>query len=457
MISPLAGDFSERVARRKMRAMSEPSLPPGPRSKLGATAGYARNPLQYFLAAAKKYGDPFLMRTMFGTWFVTGHPEAIRTVYGADPSIYDSFIGDALAAIAGEHSLVVIQGERHRKERKLLMPHFHGQRMRAHGERIREIALRHAAAWPAGAPFVLHDSLALISMDVIIELVFGVHAPERIAQFRDALLARDAATSPMIVFFKGLRRRFGGLGPWARFQRAARRLDDLFLAELAARRGGDGERDDILQQLLGARYEDGAPMPDRAILDELITVAIAGHETTAITLAWAFYWIARDPAVRARLLDELAALGPEPAPEAIASLPYLEAVCHETLRLTHPGTDIMRQLNRPLKVLDYELPAGVGINTCIPLLHRREDLYPEPDRFRPERFLERTFSPFEFVPFGGGHRRCLGAAFAMYEMKLVLATLLPRFPLRLARDQALAPVRWNVFMAPKGGVRVIRD
>ena len=435
--------------------VTSPSLPPGPASRLAATAGYARNPLRYFIRQARRHGDPFLMKTMFGTWFVTGDPEAIKTVYTADPSIYDSFIGDALEAIAGEHSLVVIAGDRHRAERKLLMPHFHGERMRAHGARIREIALRHAESWRPGKPFVLHDSLMLVSLDAIIELVFGVHERERIEQFRRAILARDKATTPSLVFFKGLRRNFGGIGPWAKFRRAAARLDALFLEEIAARRTGSGERTDILHHLLAARYEDGEPMPDRAILDELLTIAVAGHETTAITLAWAFYWLCRNPELRTRLLDEIAGLGADPSPDAISKLPYLDAVCLETLRLTHPGTDIMRQLNRPLEVAGYRLPAGLGINVCIPLLHRRPELFPEPERFRPERFLERTFSPFEFVPFGGGHRRCLGAAFAMYEMKIVLATILPRYPLRLASDRELEPVRWNVFMAPRGGVKVV--
>ena len=420
--------------------------------------GYSRNPLRYFRSMAEKHGDPFVMPTLFGTWFVTGNPDAIKTIYTADPAIYDSFIGDSLEAIAGAGSLVVIAGDRHRRERKLLMPHFHGERMRSHGARIREIALRHAATWRRGEPFVLHDTTMALSLDVIIELVFGVHEPERVARFREAVLARDKATTPFVVFFKKLRRNFGGVGPWARFRRAAAALDALFEEELAARRtGAAGDRTDILQHMIEARYEDGTPMSDRSIMDELITIAVAGHETTAITLAWIWYWLCRNPDARARLLAEVEGLGADPAPDAIAKLPYLDAVCMETLRLTHPGTDVMRQLNQPLQVLDYELPAGIGINVCIPLLHQRAELFPEPEVWRPERFLERTFTPFEFVPFGGGHRRCLGAAFALYEMKIALATLLPRYPLRLATDAPIEPVRWNVFMAPKGGVRVVLD
>ena len=223
--------------------------------------------------------------------------------------------------------------------------------------------------------------------------------------------------------------------------------------EIAARRDAPGE--DILSLMLAARYDDGEAMTDPQIRDELLTLLAAGHETTAIALAWAMYWLHRDPAALERLRAELATLGDEPDPEAIAQLPYLEAVCNETLRLYPIVPLAPRTLRQPMTLGEHEIPAGVNVGACTVLVHRHPALYPDPDSFRPERWLARKFAAWEFTPFGGGIRRCIGAAFAVYEMKQVLAAILPRHRLRLADDAAIGPARRNITLGPRGGVRMI--
>jgi cytochrome P450 len=207
--------------------------------------------------------------------------------------------------------------------------------------------------------------------------------------------------------------------------------------------------------MVGARYEDGTGMSDTKLRDELRVLLFAGHETTAVALAWAFYQIHRQPSVRERVLAEIDALGPDPEPEAIAALPYLDALCHETLRYHTIFPEVGRMLRRPLKLRGYQLPAGVAVIAAASILHAREEIYPEPRRFRPERFLERPPGPYEFIPFGGGSHRCLGASFAMYEMKIVIATLLRRCELRLASSEPIQTVRRGITMGPKGGVPMV--
>jgi cytochrome P450 len=232
------------------------------------------------------------------------------------------------------------------------------------------------------------------------------------------------------------------------------RLDALTYSAIARRRAGGGG-DDILGLMLSARYDDGSAMSDREIRDQLLTLVFAGHETSGIALAWAVNWIERTPSVRDRLLVELSALGDDPTPTALAAAPYLEAVCHETLRLYPVVGEVVRLLRAPLTLGAWTIPAGVPVSAGIALVHARADLYPEPEAFRPERFLERRkLAPHEYLPFGGGARRCIGAAFALYEMKVVLGTLLARYRFTLARSEPERPVMRNLAMGPQGKVRL---
>ena len=296
------------------------------------------------------------------------------------------------------------------------------------------------------------------NFDVILRTVFGVDDARELDVYRTVVIEAIESAAPVLFFFPALRREFGGVGPYARLVARQRRFVDLLKGQIERVRPQASERADILSMMLEARYEDGEPMSDESLVDELRTLLLAGHETTAITLAWALYLVHRHPAVYHRLREELDGLGESPTPEAIAHLPYLDAVVNESLRLHPVVQEVMRTLTKPFELGAYTLPPGVTIAVNIFLAHRRTELFPEPEEFRPERFLDRTFSPFEYMPFGGGPRRCLGAAFALYEMKLVLATLLGDLELDLASEGPVEPVRRNLTMAPRGGVplRVVR-
>lgn len=298
-----------------------------------------------------------------------------------------------------------------------------------------------------------------VSLEVIIRAVFGVQTHDRVAGFRTAIREAVLEVNPAILFFKVLRRDFGGLGPWARLKRKLARLDALIYEQIEQARGNTAGREDMLSRLLDARDDDGTGLDDKSLRDQLVTFLFAGHETTATTLSWAFSEAYRQPAVLARLRDEIASLGPAPDPDAFAKLPYLDAFCLETLRC-HP---ILPEFFRTVATDDCEfqgwaIPRGVTLAGSILMVHRDERVYENALTFDPQRFMDRKYSPHEFLTFGGGNRRCIGAAFAINEMKLVLGTMLPRVDLESAFDRPLATVRRNGTLAPEGDVpvRVIR-
>jgi cytochrome P450 len=324
-------------------------------------------------------------------------------VFTADPDTFAIPMREDLAPFLGDTSLIMTGGARHKADRKLLAPPFHGARMRVYGRAIVDSATNAASGWVPGKPFVMIESTQAISLEVMLRAVFGVDAGPRKEAFRAAIVALMAAmSSPLITMFQALRRSFGGLGPWARFLRARACFDALVAEELAARRAEPaGEREDILSLMMAARYDDGSGMSDLELRDQLHLLLFAGHDTTSTALAWAFYWLHRQPEERERLLAEVDALGSDPEPDALAALPYLDAICQETLRIHPIAFNVGRLLQKPLDLVGYTVAAGTTI-LCSPLLlHDREDLYPEPRRFLPRRFLERKFSPYELIPFGG--------------------------------------------------------
>jgi cytochrome P450 len=429
------------------------ALPPGPSSQLLALLRYLRDPLYCLLPMARKYGDTF---TFPGKppMVCTGDPACIKAIYSADPETFAPLLAD-MADLLGRRSLLLLQGAEHRRSRKVMSPPFQGARMRAYGALMCHLAEARTAGWQAGQTVSVSETAQEISLDVILQAVFGVTDPARMAELAALLLQIVNGISPLLAIFPGLRREFHGVGPYASFLRRRRRLHESLDALIAAGRAA-GPREDILSLLLAARDENGQPMSDEEIRDQLVLLVFAGHETTAIAIAWACHalHLPENAAALDRLRAELE--GQAPDPEALAKLPYLEAVCQETLRRypLAPASN-PRRLLRPFQLGPYELPEGASVVAAIGLTHFREDLYPEPMRFQPERFLTRPFSPFEFIPFGGGARRCLGASMALYEMKLVLATLLRRFRMR---PRSLAPDRGRVRAAnvgPANGVRMV--
>lgn len=432
------------------------TLPKGPTNNLLVNLQGILDPIGYTLRLRERYGDPMSAPKMNGKpVLATGSVEGLRSVFAVPPEALDQMLGERFAAVMGESSLFVLSGARHTAMRKLLMPPFHGQRMRLYGKQICDLALQHSRDFKPGLELVAQDLMHAISLQTIIHLVFGVTAPAEVARLEKLLEELRKSFSlglTVTLMIPWLRREFGGFGPWARRQRATGDLRSFLDPELARRRADPTERTDILSLLLEARQEDGTALNDQQVFEQLHTLLFAGHSTTAGALTWALYFLGQAPAVLRRLQDELTALGADPEPEALAKAPYLEAVCNETLRLRPPSPGVGRKLNAPMRIAGYDLPAGSGVFAQIIWAHHNPAVFPESEVFRPERFLDRTYSPFEFLPFGGGNRRCIGAAFALYEMKLILGTLLRRYSFELVSKK---PVRVALQGLPGSPVRVI--
>ncbi|HWO18039.1 MAG TPA: cytochrome P450 [Kofleriaceae bacterium] len=467
-----------------------PSLPPGPR--LPAAVQLARwtlRPYELLEECERRYGETFTLRIPgYAPIIVVSAPAAVREVFTA--SADDVHAGEAnrlLEVVLGHHSVILLDGAAHLRERKLMMPPFHGDRMRAYGAIMREVTDQVIDGWPEGTPFPLHPPMQDITLDVILRTVFGVNEgvnqgprKEHLRGLLVALLA--SGTSPWFyaasltlrpdqlraVLATGIEPlRLGGRQvdisrwvPWREVARTNRAVDEALFTEIARARAATGDRVDVLAMLVAARDEQGAPLSDQHLRDELITLLLAGHETTATSLAWVFRQVLDRPDVLARVRAEVAtAAGPDGRlePERVAALPYLDATIKESLRVCPIIPMLVRKATRALKVGGVTVPAGGVVAPAIYLTHRRRDVWGDPEAFRPERFLERKFDPYELYPFGGGTRRCLGMAFALYEMRIVLAEVLHRATLRLAPGATLRRVRRGVTVAPADGVPVVLE
>jgi cytochrome P450 len=341
----------------------------------------------------------------------------------------------------GPRSLLLLEGSEHLARRKLMLPPFHGARMRAYEDTVREVVAREVEGWPVGEPFALHPRMQAVTLEVILRAVFGVTDSghrARLGQSLGRLLAGTA--SPALQFGVLFSRRFGGPDPLAPLQALRQEIDAMLEEEIAARRADP--REDILSLLIDARFADGEPMADAEIRDQLMTLLLAGHETTATGLAWTFDLLLRHPHVLERLV-------------AVPDDAYLRAVVAEALRLRPVVPLAGRRLSEDLRVDGHVLPPGTDVTPAIWLAHTRPDRYPEPYAFRPERFLEDAPATYTWIPFGGGVRRCLGAAFAEMEMRVALSEILARRTLRPASSSAERVARRNVTFSPRGGTRVL--
>lgn len=424
----------------------------GPRVAPLQTYRLMTDPYRYYPAMRAKYGPEFLVPALNGRVLVVTTPEGVKEVFTAPPETFDPFGVEAVGPVLGSFSVISVTGDTHKKARKLLMPPFHGARMRAYGDVMREIARAELAKVRPGEAFPAHELTRRISLEVILRTVFGAEG-EMASRARVQLEAVLGGFSPVYLFVKALQRRV--LPTWRRFLDARAELADYVRRGAAERRAeGARGREDILTMLALAEHDDGSRLSDAEVTDHLLTLLVAGHETTAIAVAWAFYWLARTPAALTSLRAELDAnAGAEP--EAVAKLPYLSAVCDESLRLHTIVPDPVRMLARPLTVRGHALSPKTGICLATDLIHQDPSIHPEPRRFRPERFLEKKPSPFEFFPFGGGHRRCIGAAFSDFEARIVVAETARAFDLRLVHDDPEPVVRRNVTMGPARGVPIV--
>ncbi len=422
------------------------------------------DPVGYMDSAAKQYPDIFNAEIIgFGNKVVfVSHPQAIQEILTNDRKKFAA-LGEnnrILQPLLGDSSSIMLSGNAHKQRRQLVMPSFHGERMRAYGQIISQATTEVLDRLPVGETFIARHAMQEISLQVILEAVFGLSGGERCQQIKQLLLLmsnlfRSPFTSSFL-FFRSLQKDLGAWSPWGKFVRQREQLDQLLYAEIAERQQHpDPERIDILSLMMSARDEADQPMTPQELRDELMTLMFAGYETTAIAMSWGLYWIHRLPDVRSKLLQELDTLE-DSNPMDIFRLPYLTAVCNETLRiypvamLTFPRVVQAESV----ELLGSQLEPGTILVACIYLTHQREDLYPHPKQFQPERFLHRQFSPYEFMPFGGGVRRCLGEALAAFEMKLVLATILKNYELTLTDLRLEQPKRRGVTLAPGNGVQI---
>jgi len=426
-------------------------LPPEPKSSpLTQTLKWSFRPLQFMEQCRTELGDSFSVKFVGfeRPMVLISDPAAIKALYTERAHGLPPGRNIVLEPVLGARSVLLLEGSEHLARRKLMLPPFHGERMRSYEPVVEEILSAEIDSWPLGEEFPIHSRMQAVTLEVILRAVFGVADGPRLQGLRSRLgkvLVETASPRTQLI---GLAtRRFGGRGPWARFEGQLRAVDELLYAEIADRHAaGDlEEREDILSMLMLARFEDGEPMSDKELRDQLMTLLLAGHETTATALAWTFDLLLRHPGALQRLRDSLAA-GEED---------YLRATIAESLRLRPVIPLAGRRLAKELVADGLTLPAGTDVSPAIWLTHTRADLYPEPFAFRPERFLDEAPDTYAWIPYGGGVRRCLGASFAEFEMRIVLRHVLGRCDLRKADPAPERTGRRNITLSPRDGTPVI--
>ncbi len=439
---------------RDVPARGKRGLPPGPRApKILQTLGWALAPTWMMDRCAERLGDAFTITfAPSGMQLVlVSDPEAVKTVFTAPPEVAPSATGNSpIAPVMGRSSVLVLTGPEHMRQRKLLLPPFHGERMREYEDVIVEATRRDMASWQLGSPMALQEHTRKITLEVILRAVFGVEA-ERMGPLRDAI---GGLVEPMrlVAVVRALMSRPTGERPTGAIGKALNRLDEVIYEEIERRRAQADlqERADILSLLMQARDEDGQAMGATELRDELVTLLLAGHETTATSVAWAIERLVRHPQKLARLTAEI---------DGGESEEYLSAVVNETLRVRPVVPIVVRMLTQELTVGDYTLPAGTRVAPSIYLTNRNATAYEGPEEFRPERFVGSSPETFSWIPFGGGIRRCIGASFAQLEMRVMLRTMLaelqpsrPRGPLWQAGEWTR---RRAITLVPMAGARVV--
>ncbi|HYW22200.1 MAG TPA: cytochrome P450 [Nodularia sp. (in: cyanobacteria)] len=419
-------------------------------------------PTKFLENCAAKYGDIFTVRVLglkSPPIVFFSHPQAINDCFSLPAKELDfQKATHVFKPLFGENSIVLQDERSHNRQRQLLMPPFHGHNLKLYGELIIKITEETTKNWISGTKVFMQQLMPDITLQIILQVIFGISPGERYQNLKTQLTSLlEDITKPWyssLFFFPPLQKDLGVNSPWGNFLKRREQIDKLIYAEIYERRlQNDIERTDILTLLMSARDENGEQMTDAELRDQLVSLLLLGYETTAAVLTWAFYLIHSHPDIQHRLIQELNSLDTTANPEAIAKLPYLNALCQEILRI-HPIALICtpRMLKNQVEIMGNKFSSGTVLVPCIYLAHRRHETYPEPHKFKPERFLQQKYSAYEYLPFGGGYRGCIGAAFSMYEMKLVLASLLTRFQLTLNNQQTVHPVRRGITIVPSGGV-----
>jgi cytochrome P450 len=408
------------------------------------TLRFTLDPDGYFAAAHRRYGDVFTLRVLGQQWVAIAHPDAVKEVLSLGPEKVDSGeANQALSPVLGVRNLLLLDGAEHLRRRRIVLPPFHGERMRAYEATIRTAIGVQIQQWPIGEPVATLPRMQALTFAVIMSCVFGVEEGKRVGDLGEALQAMISWVTDMrrVLFFflVGPER----LNSVPAFRRQLARVDREILAEISRRRALTDldEREDILSMLVQATDEDGKHLTDEELRDELMTLLIAGHETTATLLAWAIHDLARDQDSQDRLASEGGA--------------FCDAVVTETLRLHPPTGGIVRRLREPLTIGGYELPTGTDVLPITLLVHRRADVYPDPWTFRPTRFLDVRPPAGGWFPFGGSVRRCIGASFAQFEAKIVLEELTKALTLRPVKRRPERTSRRAIVLVPSKGARVI--
>ncbi|MUG94297.1 cytochrome P450 [Scytonema sp. UIC 10036] len=390
------------------------------------------------------------------------HPHAIQEIFTNDRKKFVLRQNKFLEPVLGEYSIATLVGEQHKRQRQLLMPPFHGDKICSYAQPILNLTEKIFTQLPRLQPFRARVITQDITLQVILQAVFGLYeGEERYQKLKHALVLMFEPLGSLVyssfLFIPFLQKDLGAWSPWGRFVRLRKQVDELIYTEIAERRAQPNpERMDVLSLLMEAKDESGKLMSDIELRDELMTLLFAGHETTATAIAWGLYWTHRVPEVGEKLCQEINSLGDDPQPISISQLPYLTAVCKETLRIYPPALFAgPRMVKEPANLAGHQLEPGTTVTPCIYLTHHRDDLYENPKRFQPERFLDRQYSTYEFLPFGGGVRRCIGEALAWLEMKLVLATILSRYQLALVDAQPEQARSRGLTLVPANGVKMV--
>lgn len=433
--------------------MSHPKLPGGGNRFL-TTWRFMKDPYTSYRSWQQKFGDTFWIRALNGDIVVNANRENIRRIFAAPTESLSQFAVQTLKPLMGASSLFLVEGQTHRRERAMLSPSFHGDRIDGQAEIIREAAIRAGQSWQPGQTVEMMEPALELSLEVIIRIVFGIKSQAQVESFKKSIKHFVASFHPVLAFSRLTHRSLLGLSPWNRFVKSRDEFHQLIHQEIQSRRKTEKLGEDLLSRLLQARYDDDGSVSDQQICDHLVTMLLAGHETTQIAMAWAMSWLHRNPSMLGRLREELSNKN---SSEQILKNEYLNGVCNESLRINAIVSDVVRKLKRPLELEDHLLPEGTNVSVAICLVHEDPELYPEPFRFMPQRWEGQRFKPHEFMPFGGGIRRCIGATLAMLELKMTIATWVEHFEFELPENiPDVEPVyRRNVTMAPKTGIPLV--
>lgn len=419
-------------------------------------------PCQFLEECRALYGDTFTLKASgFETSIFISNPEDIKEVFiTKQEQFYSGEANDLTGFLLGNYSIALLDGSSHKRQRKLLMPPFHNQNISNYGDLISSITEQVISNWETGQRLIIYNVAAKITLRVILAALLGSPEGENHQKLKSLIyLIRSTIANPVAsssLFFSIFRKDWGSWSPWGNLLHCQRQIVIIINAEIRKRmQNPDNYNSDILSFMMAARDEDGEKMTNEELQDELITLIFSGHETTAAAITWMFYWIHHLPEIRTKLLQELEELGNNPKPIEIAKLPYLDAICAEALRIYPVSLTTFPRISRsPIEIGGHKFGVGTCFYPCIYLLHHREELYPNSKQFKPERFLEKKFSGYEYCPFGGGNRTCIGMAFAQFEMKLVVATILRHWRLELISKRPLKPMRHVFSINPQDGVKM---